>query len=171
MLLTRNLLIAVMLASMLAVMLSIIPNSNVAQDRPYKPVFQTTQPMVLKDDNLVDILSLFPTRIPMAHVQWENNNLFIDFELDKDKPVYVDEVYDHLFSALESAYTLTNNINGLYIRIMYTEKGHNEVLIALSAERNEELVNHLGTVKNKKEFLQENTTLSYGVLWQENLRK
>ena len=111
------------------------------------------------------------TRLAISHVQWQNNNLFIDYRIDKEKPVYVEEIYVDLFSALQSAYTLTSNVKGLYISVLYKDNGKNEVLIALSAERTKGLEEELAAVENKKEFLQTHTTITYGVLWKENLEK
>lgn len=171
MLLMRNLVIAVTIAIMFAVTLSMVMMADVEHDKQLAPVFQPVQPFVLNRDNLVDIIALFETRLPLVHVQWQNDNLFVDYKVDKNKAIYVEDIYTDLYITLKSAYTLTSNVQGLYVRILYTEKGQNEVLIALSAERSGQLIDSLDTAKNKRDFLEEHTTLSYGVLWQENFLK
>lgn len=171
MLLMRNLIIAMTIAIMFAGMLSLLSRADMEHEKLLAPVFQPVQPVVLKRDNLVDILTLFETRLPLVHVQWQNDNLFVDYKVDKNKPIYVEDIYTDLYITLKSAYTLTSNVQGLYVRILYTENGQNEVLIALTAERTGEIIDSLDRIKNKRDFLQEYTTLSYGVLWQENFLK
>ncbi len=171
MLLTRNLFIAVLLGIMIAVVVSFLPMTDIGHEKQLAPVFQPFKPLVLKRDNIVDVLTLFETRLPLVHVQWQNDNLFVDYKVDKNKPIYVEDIYTDLYITLKSVYTLTSNVQGLYVRILYSEKGQNEVLIALSAERSGKLIDSLDSIKNKREFLQEHTTLSYGVLWQENFLK
>lgn len=171
MLLMRNLVIAITIAITFASMLSLLKMADVVHEKQLVPVFQPMKPLVLKQENLVDILALFETRLPLVHVQWQNDNLFVDFKVDKNKPIYVEDIFTDLYITLKSAYTLTSNVQGLYVRILYTENGQNEVLIALSAERSEQMIDSLDSTKNKRDFLEEHTTLSYGVLWQENFLK
>lgn len=171
MLLTRNILLAVVLATMLALLISFLPTEDMGTERHLAPVFQPVKQFQLDENNLVDVMSLFDTRLAISHVQWQNNNLFIDYRIDKEKPIYVEDMYADLFSTVKSAFTITSNVKGLYLRILYTDKGKSEVLIALSSERSESLLDRMGQVENKKEFLQNYTTISYGVLWKENLKK
>lgn len=171
MLLTRNLMIAVGLATMLALVISFLPRVDTELANDHTAVFQPTKQYQLEEDNLVDVLSLFQSQLAISHVQWQNNNLFIDYRIDKEKPIYVDEIYEDLFSTLHSAYSLTNNVKGLYISILYRDKGKNEVLIALSAERSQKLVEELIQATNKKEYLQKHTTITHGVLWKESIQR
>jgi len=170
MLMTRNLMVAVGLATMLALLISFLPTVDTDLEGHHTAVFQPATQFQLDEQNLVDVLSLFNTRLAISHVQWQNNNLFIDYKINKEKPVYVEEIYEDLFSTLQSAYTLTSNVKGLYISILYTDKGKNEVLIALSTERSNTLEDGLLHVEDKKEFLQKYTTITYGVLWKDNVQ-
>ncbi|RKD25698.1 hypothetical protein BEP19_01795 [Ammoniphilus oxalaticus] len=170
MILTRNLIVAIGLATMLALVISFLPTVELDREQGHTAVFQPMKRYELKEDNFVNVLSSFDTRLPISQVKWQNDNLFINYRIDKEKPIYVEEIYDDLFSVLQATYTLTTNVKGLYVRILYTDKGEDEVLIALSSERSEELEAALGQSRQKKTFLQEYTTLSYGVHWKDNIQ-
>lgn len=169
--LARNLFFAVILSTMIAFLLSTLPISEKEQQAGLAPVFKRVSPMTLQEENLVDILALFDTGLPISHVKWENGNLFIDYKAAMEKPIYMEDIYRDLFSAVSSAYLYTSNIEGLYVRVLYHEKGRDEVLVAVSAEKSDALLKALETVTDKKGFLQEYTTLSYGVLWKANMQK
>ncbi|MEW9669742.1 hypothetical protein [Ammoniphilus sp. 3BR4] len=169
--LARNIFFAVVLSTTIAFLLSVLPDSQKEQQAGFAPVFKRVSPMVLQEENLVDVLAMFDTGLPISHVKWENGNLFIDYKAAMEKPIYVEDIYKDLFSAVRSAYLYTSNVEGLYVRVLYHEKGRDEVLLAVSADKSDTLLNALESVTDKKAFLQEYTNLSYGVLWKANIQK
>ncbi|WP_134698962.1 hypothetical protein [Ammoniphilus sp. YIM 78166] len=169
--LARNLFFAIVLSTMLAFLLSSLPPNVEEQQLGLTPVFKSTKPMILREENLVDVLSAFETRLALGHVKWENRNLFIDYKASMEKPIYVEDIYDDLFSVIKFAYLNVNNVEGLYVRVLYKEKGRDEVLIAVSAEKTNHLLKALTETEDKKSFLQEFTTLTHGVLWKTNFQK
>ncbi|HJV46555.1 MAG TPA: hypothetical protein VJ824_12620 [Bacillota bacterium] len=174
MLLTRNMIFAIFIASLLALSISYIPTISMNKEIKTAPVFKQAQPVILDKKNLVDIISMLQTHVSPTHVNWQNNNLFLDYKVDAAKPIYVDDIYEDLYDSLQAAYFLTSNVQGLYVRVIYNEKGKNEVLIALSAERTKDLLmgmEQISSIEEKKGFLNEFTTLSYGVLWKEKIQK
>ncbi len=169
--LARNLFFAIVLSTMLAFLLSSLPSNVEEQPLGLTPVFKPSKSIILKEENLVDVLSAFDTGLLLGHVKWENRNLFIDYKASMEKPIYVEDIYNDLFSVVKSAYLNVNNVEGLYVRVLYKEKGKDEVLIAVSAERTNLLLKALTETEDKKSFLQEYTTLTHGVLWKSKLQK
>ncbi|RXT13901.1 hypothetical protein [Ammoniphilus sp. CFH 90114] len=169
--LARNLFFAIILSTMLAFLLSTLPMNQYEQSAGLAPVFKAARPMALQEENLVDVLSMFDTGLPVTHVKWENRNLFIDFTVTMEKPIYVEDIYTDLFTTIRSTYLYTSNVEGLYVRVLYQEKGKEEVLIAVSAEKSDALLKALESTTDKKSFLHDYTTLSYGVLWKANFQK
>lgn len=174
MLLTRNMVYAILLASLISLSMSFVPMANLTKEAKIATVFMHVHPVSLDKKNLVDIMASVQTHVPMSHISWQNNNLFLDYKVDSAKPIYTDDIYEDLYESLQTAYLHTSNVQGLYVRVIYNEKGKNEVLIALSAERSDTILDGLGqrsSIQEKKSFLNEHTTLSYGVLWKEKIQK
>jgi len=114
------------------------------------------------------------TQMAITRVQWQNHNLSVDYKVTSEKPVYVNDIYEELYQSVYTAYLLTSNVQGLYVRVLYEEKGNEEVLIALSAERSNQLQEKLSSLSeemDKKALLHKLTNISYGVLWKEKIQK
>ncbi|MBP1933457.1 hypothetical protein [Ammoniphilus resinae] len=171
---TRNMFAALILSTLLAIMLSIFFQGSMQKNEMLQPVFKISQPIVLDQTNLVDIMTQVNSQMAITRVQWQNHNLSVDYKVTADKPVYVNDIYDELYQSVYTAYLLTSNVQGLYVRVLYEEKGNEEVLIALSAERSNQLLEELSSVsaeKDKKALLHKLTNISFGVLWQEKIQK
>jgi hypothetical protein len=110
--LARNLFFAIVLSTMLAFLLSSLPSNLPEQQLGLAPVFKATKPIVLKEENVVDVLSTFETGLTLGHVKWENHNLFIDYKASMEKPIYVEDIYNDLFSVVRSSYLSVNNVEG-----------------------------------------------------------
>jgi hypothetical protein len=172
MLWTRNLFIAIAISTMLSGLLSFLPRITTNQEWGLTPVFKTITPMAMNRDNIVDLLSSMPLHHPITHVQWVNNNLTLDFEIGVEKPIYVDDIYEDLFTSLRSVFLQTNNVQGLYVRFTYVQNGKSEVLIAFSTEKSGEILNTMQSIRDvdqMKDFLKGHTQLYYGVLWKEKI--
>ena len=172
MLWARNIIIAVAISTMLAGLLSFLPRNAMNQEWGLTTVFKTITPVAMDQTNLVDLVSSMPLHHPISHVQWQNNNLTLDFEVGVEKPIYVDDIYEDLFTSLRSVFLRTKNVQGLYVRFTYIENGKSEVLIALSMEKSNEILNtmqNISDVDQMKDFLKAHTQLYYGVLWKEKI--
>jgi hypothetical protein len=171
-LIARNLFFAVFISTILSLMLSFLPSFTAVPKPESQSVFKSARINKLSTNNLVDVLSATAMHHNMKHVEWQNNNLFIDFKVDVDKPVYIEEIYEDLYSALNNNFRQISNVQRLYVRFVYESKGKDEVLIAMSSEKSKvqmEAMSKPLNMEGKKAFLADNTELSYGVLWTEKL--
>jgi hypothetical protein len=171
MVLARNLFFVLFLSTTVAIMLSFLPTNHSTVDfRLTEAVFQPTKPIHLQQSNLVDLVANFVVEHELTHVEWQNQNLFVDFQVDLDEPIVVEQIYEDLYNTLSNVYLRTSNVKSLYIRFHYEKSGNKEVLIALSSDKSAELQEVLTQPRKmeKEEFLKKHTRISYGVLWVNN---
>ncbi|GAB7387504.1 hypothetical protein BSNK01_13410 [Bacillaceae bacterium] len=166
---SRNMFFAIFFSTLLALLLSFLPNADwLKHGSSELPVFENgRRPVQLDEENLVDMLLQNPTYYPIRRVKWENRNLFIDLALTPDKAKNEWEVYRDLANLVGLAFAETDNVERIFTRLLRANE-EEEVLVALSAERSdweEAAPVFRNEAPDYKRALESFYEVQYGVSW------
>lgn len=174
---SRNMFFAVFIATILALMLSFLPQTEWQSDRLTHgvPVFQNEQEnQALSEANLVDVFSRFETRFPIRWIKWENGNLYVDISAPSGEDIESESVVDILYRLAKLCISNLNNVNEVNARILTFDNESSQVLVAMTAERVGDssalawLANE-SDVSEKQRYLEQNFRLYYSELWKQKI--
>ncbi|MFY0543054.1 hypothetical protein [Brevibacillus sp. H7] len=130
----RNLLAAIVAASMLALLLSLVP--TVTWKGEDVPTFQASRPVELTEQNVVDLFTLVPTHYNIKRVKWENQSVFVDFVVRPAQQVDLPLVYRDFYTLTYDLFHFTGNTKQIYFRLLEEEKPSTaKLLVAIEAKR------------------------------------
>ncbi|MBO8163010.1 MAG: hypothetical protein H0Z34_04705 [Brevibacillus sp.] len=132
----RNMLMALAVSACLALVISLVPavtrtdqGGDIAAYRPYTP-------MVLSEQNLVDLFTILPTHYNIKHVKWENRSLYVDIAVTPTERLEEHMLYRDVYSLLYRSFQLTRNVEHLFFRLLEKERDRSaKLLIAIEADR------------------------------------
>lgn len=156
----RNLLAAFAVSALLALLLSFVPGVKWKPDGRDIATFHSTSPIILSEQNIVDLFTLVPTHYNIKRVKWENESIFVDFSVGPSDKVELSTVYRDFYTFAYDLFQYTSNAKQLIFRVMEEEKGQTQsakLLVAIQAERpqtNQELFAP-DTIKDIKMFVEE----------------
>lgn len=173
----QGLFFASFIAILLAMLFSFLPTvdlqvveNGLANSDNEQPVFQNSKPVHLERNEVVSFLKGIPLHYPYKQVKLENNDMFIDVQVNHKDYFNPDEVYLDAYTLVSTLMDQTENINQVFIRFILLGDEHHKLLLAITAERNEGLLEGLteqSVPLNIPLFLKENTKVVYGIAWGE----
>lgn len=89
----------------------------------------------LTQSNLVDHFTQLGFHIPLQRVEWSGELLMVDFQMISISQR--EHLYSDLYRLSEFAFSQTNNVNQLLIKVNAYQEGENRLLISLDAGRNQ----------------------------------
>lgn len=134
----RNLLAAFAVSALLALMLSFVPTVKWNQSDPDVATFQMSEPIMLSEQNLVDLFTLVPTHYNIKRVKWENESIFVDFLVRPGDAVDLPLIYRDFYSLTYDVFLRTRNAKRVFFRLLEAEKDdirRAKLLVAIEAER------------------------------------
>lgn len=156
----RNLLAAFAISALLALLLSFVPEVKWKPAGQDIATFQSTSPIVVSEQNLVDLFTLVPTHYNIKRVKWENESIFVDFAVGPSDKVELSAVYRDFYTFAYDVFHYTSNAKKVFYRMVEEEKDQEQsakILVAIQAERpqtNQELFAP-DTIKDIKMFVEE----------------
>jgi len=130
----RNLLVAIVAASMLALLLSFVP--AVTWKEADVPAFQASKPTGLSEQNVVDLFTLVPTHYNIKRVKWENQSVFVDFAVHPAEKVDLSLVFRDFYTLSYDLFRFTDNTSQVFYRLLEeTHPDSAKVLVAIEANR------------------------------------
>ncbi len=130
----RNLLVAIVISSALALLLSFVP--VVTWKGEDVPTFQTSRPIELREQNVVDLFTLVPTHYNIKRVKWENQSVFVDFVVRPTQKVELPLVYRDFYTLTYDLFHFTDNTRQVYYRLMEEQSASTaKMLVDIEASR------------------------------------
>ncbi|MGO0061003.1 hypothetical protein ACTID9_13470 [Brevibacillus fluminis] len=131
----RNLLAAVMMSALLAMLLSFLPSIR-SNDPNAVPTFRQNQPLVLTKQNVVDLFTFLPTHYNIKRVKWEDQSIYVDLIVSENQPALLEQAYRDFYLLVYQALALTKNVQQLKFRLMEEPVDQpSKLLVAISAKR------------------------------------
>jgi hypothetical protein len=168
----RGLFFASFISIMLAMIVSFLPTVEMKElmqednmDNEEKTVFNVSKPIYLDNRQIVPFLKQVPVFYSYKKVEMDGQELFIDskvIELNKEK-VFLDT-----YQLMHAVFMQTRNVDQLYLRFMLLREDQPALLMAVTTERNDELLERLSDDIKREEleaFIKEYTKLDYGTGW------
>lgn len=168
----RGLFFASFISIMLAMIISFLPTVEMKElmqeknkDYVEQTVFNVSKPIYLDNRQVVPFLKQIPVFYSYKKVEMDGEQLFIDskvIELNKEK-IFLD-----VYQLMHAAFMQTSNVDQLYLRFMLLREDQPALLLAVSAERNDELLDKLSEDIKRDElasFIKEYTKIDYGTGW------
>ncbi|MGN7468938.1 hypothetical protein [Brevibacillus sp. SAFN-007a] len=112
----RQLLVAIVVSTFLALMLSLVPSAGWV--RTDVPTFQPARPIQLSERNVLDLFTLATPHYKMKRIKWENPSIYVDFVVKPGEKVNVRHVYQDFYSLTYELFTLTDNVGHVYFRLL-----------------------------------------------------
>ncbi|MFM1652721.1 hypothetical protein ACI7RC_11550 [Brevibacillus sp. B_LB10_24] len=132
----RKLVAAVMVSAFLALMLSFVPALTREKYGLVMPTMREVTPIVVTEQNLVDLFTLTPTHYNIKRVKWENHSLYVDFYVTPAQSIEAAPLYQDFYTLAYHSFSLTRNVDNLFFRLLEEGiSGRTRVLLAISAER------------------------------------
>jgi hypothetical protein len=132
----RNLLVAIVAASMLALLLSFVP--ALTSKEADVPAFRESRPVGLNEQNVVDLFTLVPTHYNIKRVKWENQSVFVDFVVRPAQKVELSLVYRDFYTLSYDLFRFTDNTKRVYYRLLEEEQTATaRLLVAIEAKRSQ----------------------------------
>lgn len=170
----RGLFFAVFISVMLAMILSFLPTvelqdamSEHGKADLEQPVFNTVKPIHLDESELVPYLKQLQLYYDFKKVQIDGNELFIDSKMTGDK-VSQELIYRDALQMVKETFHQTSNINKLYIRFILLREYQPALLVAVTSERSNELIQAIEKgikAEEMETFLKKFTKVDYGTGW------
>lgn len=131
----RNLLVAVMMSALLALLLSILPSiRNI--DPHAVPTFRQNQPLVLTKQNVVDLFTFVQTHYNIKRVKWEEQSIYVDVAVSEKQPAELSNAYRDFYLLAYQTLALTQNIQHFYFRLMDEPQDQpSKFVVAITAKR------------------------------------
>lgn len=131
----RNLLAAVMMSALLALLLSFLP--SIRANDPYAvPTFRQNQPVVLTKQNMVDLFTFLPTHYNIKRVKWEEKSIYVDLAVSEKQPAELVQAYRDFYLLCKQSLAMTQNVQQLNFRLMEEPLDQPaKLLVAISARR------------------------------------
>lgn len=170
----RGLFFATFIALMLATIISFLPtvdmqdvvlNSN--ERELEQTVFNAVEPIDLDESQLVSYLKQLPLYYDFKKAQIDRHELFIDSKMTTQE-FSQELIYRDAFQMIKDTFHQTSNIDKLYIRFILLREVQPALLVAVTSERSNEL---LQAIKNEVEleemeaFIKKFTKVDYGTGW------
>jgi hypothetical protein len=169
----RGLFFAVFISVMLAMIISFLPTVEL-QDAMLeqgkgglKPVFNTDEPIHLNESELVPYLKQLNLYYDLKKVQIDGNELFIDSKMTGGK-FSQELIYRDAVHMIKETFHQTSNINKLYIRFILLREDQPALLVAVTSERSNELIQAIEKgieAEEMESFLKKFTKVDYGTGW------
>lgn len=132
----RNLFAALLVSACLALLLSFVPSVRWHGSVTDVPAFQSQKPIVLNQQNLVDLFTLARTHYNIKRVKWENGSLYVDFSLTASDSADVKALYQDTYEVAYRAFQFTRNVQHLFFRLLETQADQSSrLLVAIQADR------------------------------------
>lgn len=170
----RGLFFAVFIAVMLAMIISFLPTvdlQDVMLDQSEKdieqPVFNTVEPIHLDEFELVPYLKQLQLYYDFKKVQIDGHELFIDSKMTSEE-FSQEHIYQDALQMVNKTFHQTSNINKLYIRFILLREYQPALLVAVTSERSDKLIQALEKRLEPEEmesFLKKFTKVDYGTGW------
>lgn len=112
----RQLLVAIVVSTFWALMLSLVPSAG--WQRTDVPTFQPSHPIQLSERNVLDLFTLMTPHYKMKRIKWENPSVYVDFVIKPGEKVNVSHVYHDFYQLTYELLTLTDNVGQVYFRLL-----------------------------------------------------
>ncbi|MGE5703854.1 MAG: hypothetical protein ACM32O_15115, partial [Clostridia bacterium] len=131
----RNLLVALLMSGLLALLLSLVP-SVYRNDRSAVPTLRHAEPIVLTNQNVVDLFTFLPTHYNIKRVKWEEQSIYVDLTVSDKQPPELVQAYRDFYLLAQRVLTNTQNVKRFHYRLMEepVDQPH-RLLVAISASR------------------------------------
>jgi hypothetical protein len=134
----RNLIAAIVASTLLALILSFVP--TVTWKEADVPAFQTSRPVELNEQNVVDLFTLVPTHYNIKRVKWENQSVYVDLAVGPKEKVELPSVYRDFYTLTYDLFHFTDNVKQVFFRLLEegTERPESaKLLVAIEAKRSQ----------------------------------
>ncbi|WP_432776961.1 hypothetical protein AAFJ72_10050 [Brevibacillus gelatini] len=112
----RQLLVAIVVSTFLALMLSLVPRTG--WERTVVPTFQPSRPIQLSERNVLDLFTLLTPHYKMKRIKWENPSVYVDFAVKPGEKVNTSHVYHDFYQLTYELFTRTDNVGHVYFRLL-----------------------------------------------------
>jgi hypothetical protein len=170
----RGLFFAVFISVMLAMIISFLPTvdlQDVILEQSKKdieqPVFNSVKPIHLDETELVPYLQQLQLYYDFKKVQIDGHELFIDSKMTSEE-FNQELIYRDALQMVKETFHQTSNINKLYIRFILLREYQPALLVAVTSERRDELIQAIKKGLEPEEmetFLKKFTKIDYGTGW------
>lgn len=132
----RKLLTAIAVSTLLALVVSLFPtvpqSGSGGEIAAYRPV----APIVLSEQNLVDLFTMLPTHYNIKHVKWESRSLYVDIAVAPSERLAESLLFADVYSLLYRSFQLTRNVDHLFVRLLETGGAQPvKLLVAMQIDR------------------------------------
>ncbi|WP_126427313.1 hypothetical protein [Brevibacillus marinus] len=132
----RKLLTAIAVSTFLALLVSLVPTvpqrGSGGDIAAYRPV----APIVLSEQNLVDLFTMIPTHYNIKHVKWESRSLYVDIAVAPSERLTEQLLFQDVYSLLYRCFQLTRNVDHLFFRLLERDEGRSvKLLVAIQVDR------------------------------------
>jgi hypothetical protein len=173
----RGLFFASFISIMLAMLVSFLPTvegdstaTSSFEKGKEQPVFSTVKPVILQRTEMVPFLQHIPINYSYKRVEVEHQDVFIDLEVKRGE-VNKKYIYQDAYTLISTFLKQTTNMNRIFIRFIVTEGSQPALLLAVTTDRNDELLKALylkHVTTDHPAFLEKHTKLDYGTGWSED---
>ncbi len=174
---SRNIFIAVLIATLMSISLSFFSNYDprIASKQSEVPAFQVALKYEkrLSPYNLVDMIVSQRLQYPVERVMWKGDQLEVDLTIPRLSPLDNHHIYEDLYRMVELSFLRVNNVNEVNVRVLMEQEGKPVLLIAMSADRRQlsRPLPDKPDVVEKKAIIEQNFRLYYGTFWKQNFEK
>ncbi|GAA4709093.1 hypothetical protein [Brevibacillus fulvus] len=155
----RNLLTAFFASALLALLLSVVPTVKWQDSAQEVTVFRPEKPIVLSEQNLMDLFTLLQTHYNIKRVKWENQSIFVDFSVPSAAKAELAEIYRDFYEVAYEAFHYTQNTRHVYFRMLEENEAESGVklLVAIEADRPQSVAQLIppDQVKDMKTYIEE----------------
>lgn len=129
----RQLLMAIVVSTFLALMLSLVPTAQWKQADI--PTFQAAQAVHLSEQNAFDLFTRMATHYNIKRIKWENPSIYVDFVVKPAEKVELNDVYQDFYRLTYDLRTYTDNVGEVYYRLLEETEHRREsrLLVAIQA--------------------------------------
>ncbi len=135
----RNLLAAISVCALLALLLSYIPTVSYHQNTAV-PTFQPAQPLLLSKQNVVDLFTFVQTHYNIKRVKWEDQSIYVDLAVNGTEKLELPLIYRDFYSLAYQSLQTTRNVQHVYFRLLEEQANQDadqppKMLVAIQADR------------------------------------
>ena len=163
--LSKGMLAAISLSVIIALLISVIPYLELFKLDRDLPVFKQQKQYMISENNIVDFIASFSTKMKIKRVTWQHDALSIDLLLSKDSQVDTEIIYQELYQIIQKGFVQTDNVKEMLIRVFIDDMS--KIFVAVSANRKNIINNptlEIADNMQHKDFLEEIFGLNYGNL-------